>query len=193
MRIVHLFPAVLALVALTGCKDKEEKRPRQDNLAVGSALGLTQGPLAQAASAQALASAMVAQTAVNASVTGKMSSVGGELGTWNVSFAECSSGESRGFFGVDFYVAGSDELRLRYVHDEANGDVVKFGIPGKSGNVIVPDRKQCTVSGTLEKTNVQSWTPKGNIRHLNGHVKFDCKLSEGKGHVTGEATFTSCH
>ena len=34
---------------------------------------------------------------------------------------------------------------------------------------------------------------KGKTRHLKGHVKFDCKLDGGKGHVRGEATFSHCH
>jgi hypothetical protein len=193
MRIRHALPVFLVFVSVGlggGCRNKEEK---PSPMAVASALGIAQGPLAQAASAKAAASAAMAESPVVANVNGSMHSVGGELGTWDVAFTECQSGEVRGFFGVDFYVAGSDDLRLRYVHDEANGDVVKFGIPGKSGTVIVPDRKQCKVNGTLEKTNVNTWTPQGKIRHLNGHVKFDCTLSEGKGHVTGEATFTGCH
>jgi hypothetical protein len=149
--------------------------------------------LEAAASAKALASAMVQEA--QTSITGKMHSVGGELGTWDVALNECHSGESEGFYGVDFYVKGSDELRLRYVHDEAKGDVVKIGIPSKKDTALVLDRSDgCTVlDGALEKTNFTTWTPKGKIRHLSGHVKFDCKHSAGKGHVTGEVTFSHCH
>ena len=144
------------------------------------------------ASALAFASAVAQQAAPT--LTGKIHSAGGELGTWEVTLDECHSGEVLGFFGVDFYVAGSNDLRLRYVHDEAKGTVVKVGIPSKKGSVYVLTREdKCTVlEGSLEKTNVSTWTPKGKIRHLDGHVKFDCAV-EGKGHVTGEATFSQCH
>src|SRR6185436_12140060 len=99
------------------------------------------------------------------------------------------------FFGADFFEAGSDDLRLRYVHDEAKGDVVKVAYPTKKGTVLVLDRdSKCTVlEGAVEKTNVKTWTPKGDIRHVNGHVKFDCVPSGGNGHVIGEATFSHCH
>jgi hypothetical protein len=140
----------------------------------------------------ALASAMAAE--YEAKVAGSIHSVGGALGTWDVVLEECRSGESLGFFGVDFYIKASDEVRLRYVHDEANGTIVKVGYPSKKGTAYrINNTDGCAVlEGTLQKTNVRSWTPKGKISHLTGHVKFDCPV-EGKGHVTGEVTFSDCH
>jgi hypothetical protein len=197
MRTRHVVSGSFLLMAFLGCQD----RTKQDATQAASAQvqGLVAGQraaqaqaLAQAASAQALASAAVQEAPTT--VTGKMHSVGGELGTWDIALGECASGESLGFYGADFFVAGSEDLRLRYVHDEAKGDIVKIGIPSKKGSVLVPDRNACTVlEGSVEKTNFKTWTPTGEIRHLNGHVKFDCKVSDGKGHVTGEATFSHCH
>jgi hypothetical protein len=149
--------------------------------------------LAQAASAQALASASMAQS--QPSVAGRVHSTGGELGTWDIALDSCQSGQNSGFFGVDFFVTGSTEMRVRYVHDEAAGDVVKVAIPSRPGSALVFDRAaKCSVlEGALEKTNFNTWTPKGNVTHLNGHVKIDCAASGGKGHVSGEAIFTHCH
>lgn len=131
---------------------------------------------------------------VSAKVTGSIHSVGGRLGTWDVTLNDCRSGEAFGFFGVDFYAPGSDALRLRYVHDEANGTIVKIAYPTKPGTVYELRREDsCAVlEGSLRKTNVSTWTPQGNIRHLNGNVKFDCPV-EGQGRVTGEATFSDCN
>jgi hypothetical protein len=190
-RVVWL---ALFVVPSLACKDN----PATQTLA-GAASAQAQAAAA-VESAQAMASA-AAQEAMAAAaqgatttVTGKIHSVGGELGTWDVALSTCASGETAGFYGVDFYVGGSDDLRLRYVHDEANGDVVKIGIPSKKGSLLVPERSACSiVEGAVEKTNFTSWTPKGNIRHLDGHVKFDCKHSGGKGRVSGEATFAHCH
>jgi len=198
MRTRHVVSGSFLLLAFIGCQDNRTKQSATQ-AASAQVKGLVQGQanaqaqaLAQAASAQAMASAAMQEAATT--VTGKMHSVGGELGTWDIALGECTSGESSGFFGVDFYVTGSEDLRLRYVHDEAKGDVVKIGIPSKKGKVLVPDRDACTVlEGSVEKTNFKTWTPTGEIRHLNGHVKFDCKVSDGKGHVTGEATFSHCH
>ena len=96
---------------------------------------------------------------------------------------------------MDFYAAGSDQLRLRYVHDEAMGEIVKVAYPSKPDTANVFDRNdECSVlEGAIEKTNVTSWTPRGRIRHLNGHVKFDCRHTDEKSHVTGEVTFSHCH
>jgi hypothetical protein len=96
---------------------------------------------------------------------------------------------------VDLYAVGGDDLRVRYVHDEAQGEIVKVLIPGKDGDALQFDRNQhCSVlEGDVEKTNVSSWSSKGNIRHVNGHLMFDCKNTAGKGRVTGEVTFTGCH
>lgn len=198
MRTRHVVSGTFLLMAFLGCQDKGTKQSATQ-AASGQVEGLRQGQqaaaaqaIAQAASAEALASAAVQQSPTT--VTGKVKSVGGELGSWDIVLSECASGESLGFFGVDFFVTGSEDLRLRYVHDEAKGDIVKIGIPSKKGTVLVPDRDACTVlEGSVEKTNFKTWTPTGEIRHLNGHVKFDCKVSDGKGHVTGEATFAHCH
>jgi hypothetical protein len=131
--------------------------------------------------------------AFNSKIDGKIHSVGGELGTWDITLDECHSGEADGFFGVDFYVKGSDELRLRYVHDEAAGTVVKIGIPSKKDTAYRLTRDDgCKVlDGDLQKTNVTQWSRKGDIHLLNGNVKFDCPI-DGGGHVTGDVTFTYC-
>jgi len=148
--------------------------------------------LGEAASAQAMASAVAAQSLTH--VTGHVHAAGGDMGSWDIVLSGCQSGEQNGFYGVDFYVAGNDNMRLRYVHDEAMGEVVKIAIPSKPGTAAVFDRTdRCSVlEGSIEKTNVSTWTPRGKIRHLNGQVKFDCKRGDG-GHVTGEATFAHCH
>ncbi len=145
------------------------------------------------ASVQAMQSAVAAQ--FQASVTGRVHSAGGELGSWDIALSDCQSGESNGFFGVDFYVAGSDHMRLRYVHDEAMGEIVKVTYPSKPGTANVFNRNdKCSVlEGSVEKMNVTNWTPKGRIRHLSGHLKFDCIHTDGTGHVSGEATFSHCH
>jgi len=186
MRFWRFGPALLLLAPSVGCKNN----PAQDNLATDNAVSQA---LAQAASAQAMASAVVAES--QTSVTGKVHSAGGELGTWDIALSDCQSGEVNGFYGADFYAAGSSEMRLRYVHDEAAGDVVKVAVPSKKGAVLVFDRAaKCSVlEGSIERTNVTTWTPKGKIRHVNGHVTFDCSDSGGKGHVSGEATFSHCH
>jgi hypothetical protein len=192
MELWRLVPASLLLLLLpVGCKDKVA----QSDPAASAASAAVSQALAQAASAEAMASALVAMAAQSqTSVTGKVQSVGGELGTWDVTLSGCQSGEASGFYGADFYASGSDEMRLRYVHDEAAGDVVKVAVPSKKGALLVLDRAaKCSVlEGSVEKTNVNTWTPKGNIHHLNGHVRFDC-TGAGKGRVSGEVTFSDCH
>jgi len=149
--------------------------------------------LAEAASAQALASAVTSPSgmaAISRNLSGTVHSVGGDLGTWDMTFDECQSGEINGFYGVDFYVAGNN--RARYVHDEAKGELVKLKIPDTTTWMTFDGDAQCKVlDASIEKTNVTQWTPKGNIRHVSGHVKFDCP-SKNKGHVTGDVTFSHC-
>lgn len=176
----------LSLVVLVGCKSKEN--PTKPSIAVQ-----LNGVQETINSAQALGSAAVAESQTK--ITGKLHSEGGTLGNFDVDLTACKSGEVNGFFGVDFFATGSDDLRLRYVHDEAKGEIVKVAYPTnvKKDTVQVLDPAACKViEGNVEKTNFQTWTPKGNIRHVNGHVKFDC-AADGKGHVTGEATFSHCH
>jgi hypothetical protein len=149
--------------------------------------------VAPADSAQPLPSAVAEPSLTH--VTGNVHSAGGDLGTWDIVLSDCQSGEVNGFYGVDFYVAGSDHLRLRYVHDEAMGDIVKVGYPSKPGTVNVFDRdSKCSIlEGSIEKTNYSTRTSKGSIRHLNGHLKFDCRHADDKNHVTGEVTFSHCY
>jgi hypothetical protein len=128
-----------------------------------------------------------------ASVTGNVHSVGGELGTWDATINDCHSGEVHGFYGADFGVASQPSWTFRYVHDEAAGDVVKVLIPTKDTALVFDRDAKCTVlEGSVTKTNVTKWTNKGNIRLLNGQVKFDCVHSKGAGHITGNATFSMC-
>jgi hypothetical protein len=183
-------PALLLLAPLVGCKDHTaQDNPTQDNPLVGNVVSEA---LAQAASAQAFGSAAVAQS--QPSVTGKVHSAGGELGTWDITLGDCQSGEVKGFYGVDFFVNSDSEMRLRYVHDEAAGDVVKVAVPSKNTMLVFDRGAKCSVlQGSIEKTNFTTWTPQGKIRHLDGHVKFDCTASGGKGHVSGEASFSHCH
>lgn len=177
------FAVTLALVACR--KDSSSSSNGSGSQSLGPSL------------ASAMASAMTKDMGpTTTSVTGSVHSSGGDLGTWDMTIADCQSGERNGFFGADFYVASSDDLRLRYVHDEASGDVVKIAIPSsKDGKFMVFDRDaKCTVrEGSVAKTNVKTWTPKGDVRHVDGHVKFDCTNTEGKGHVTGDITFSHCH
>jgi hypothetical protein len=215
---MHPWRLSLLLLALSaGCKDKTEQQDpaiaqalaqAASAQAIASAIAAQAQPggpakpqslndtvseaLAQAASAQAMASAAAVEGQTK--VAGNVHFEGGPLGTTDTALGACQSGEVNGFFGVDFYVAGSTDTRLRYVHDEAAGDVVKVAVPGKSELAVFGRSAKCSVlEGSLEKTNFNTWTPKGNIRHLNGHVKFDCPTGGGKARVSGEATFSHCH
>lgn len=165
-------PFTFVLIALVACRDRSSSTD-------GSPDG---GP----SYAEALAAS---------SVQGSIHSTGGALGTWETTLRDCRSGEVEGFFGADFYAPGSAELRLRYVHDAAKGEVVKIVYPAKKDTALVLDRDAtCAVlEGRVEKTNFKTWTPKGEIRHVSGHVKFDCLHTGGAGHVTGEAAFSQCH
>jgi hypothetical protein len=60
--------------------------------------------------------------------------VGGQLGTWDVALSDCQTGELSGFYGADFFVAGTTNIRLRYVHDEATGEILKIFYPDKEGH-----------------------------------------------------------
>ena len=75
------------------------------------------------------------------------------------------------------------------------GSIPLEACPGKKGEALVFDRDaKCKVlEGHIEKTNVKQWTPKGDMRHINGGVKFDCTHTSGKGHVNGEIKFEHCH
>jgi hypothetical protein len=176
------------LLAASACRDKSPPPPPTP---------AGPSPEEAASSAQAAASAVASSlmAQMQTVVTGKVHSEGGALGTWDITLDSCQSGERNGFYGVDFYAPGSDELRLRYVHDEAQGEIVKIVYPTKKDTALQLDRNEkCTVlEGHVEKTNVSTGTAKGQIRHLNGHVKFDCKHTGGKGRVSGEATFAHCH
>jgi hypothetical protein len=183
MRSRHLVPGLLLLVPAIGCKAKVDKSP------AGTASAQALGPIAQA-----MASAVPPHVDLETSITGNVHSVGGELGTWDITLNSCHSGETQGFYGVDFSTAGSDDLRLRYVHDEAAGEVVKVMYPNKTLARVFNRDDSCTIlEGSIQKMNMTVWTPKGRIRYLQGHVKFDCKQTGGKGRVTGEATFSGCH
>src|ERR1035437_421549 len=95
----HVVSGAFLLMAFIGCQDNRTKEAAAQ--AAGSEVqGLIQknrvAPAYQAiASAQALASAAAEQSAT--SITGKVHSVGGELGTWDIVLGECASGESLGF------------------------------------------------------------------------------------------------
>ena len=128
-------------------------------------------------------------------VTGYVHSVAGQLGTWNVTLSDCQTGELNGFYGADFFVAGTTNIRLRYVHDEATGEVLKIFYPDKKDTAAVFDHTdKCTVlEGAVTKMNARTRVVgKGDIRHVEGHVKFDCTYDKD-GHVTGEVTFSHCH
>ncbi len=183
MHAWRLVAGFLLLVPFVGCQNDRAKK----------AVAAAASAQALVASAQAIASA--AETEGATIITGSMHSVGGELGTFDVTLTSCQSGEYNGFYGADFYATGSDDLRLRYVHDEARGDIVKIAFPAKKGTVRVFDRDdKCKIlEGGVQKTNFSTRTSKGQIRHVNGHVKFDCAYTPGAGHVTGDVTFSHCH
>ena len=184
MRFGHLVVGLLFLVAFVGCKkaDRAKQTPAD-----------AKQTRAEPATAQPTASASAAPSSPP-NATGNVHSKGGELGTWDIVLRHCESGEVDGFFGVDLYLAGSDDWRVRYVHDEAMGEIVKVLIPTKKTALVFDRDAKCSVlEGSIEKMHVTTWTSKGKIRHLEGHVKFDCTHSGGKGHVTGEATFSGCH
>jgi len=185
MRLLSCF-AIIGLVALSsGCRSK-------DTTSTTSASTTSTGP-ASLATTQAIASALGSDVPLTARVTGNIHSVGGGLGTWDTTLDNCSSGETEGFYGADFSAPGSTDLRLRYVHDEAKGEVVKIIYPNKKDTafVISKDDRCAVLEGFVQKENMTVWTPKGRIRYVKGHVKFDCKV-EGN-HVTGDITFESCH
>ena len=196
MRSWQLVAGFLLVVPFVGCQNDAKKQAAAaaaSAQAAAAAAKATPPGAAEVASAQALAATLTAQGATT--ITGSVHFVGGELGEYDLVLTRCQSGEYEGFYGADFYVSGSDEMRLRYVHDAAKGDVVKIAIPSKKAKVLSFDHTdKCTVlEGSVEKTNFNTSTPKGKIRHLNGHVKFDCTYTPGAGHVTGEVTFTHCH
>ena len=178
----------LLLILALGCGSSETQPPAEkkpDPAAVGKSIADN-----AVKNAEAMGSAMLEQ--VKTTVTGSVHSVGGDVGTWDIDLHECQTGEYNGFYGADFYVG--KQLRLRYVHDEAVGEVVKVMIPSKKDTARVFDRDAtCTVlDGSIERTNVTTWTSKGRMRHVNGHVKFDC-TDRSKGRVTGDITFSHCH
>lgn len=174
------------MLVLAGCRG--DAKPKDDPTSLIPALPQIPSPAASEVAE------LLAQEPLGMTVTGKIHSVGGELGTFDVPLEECESGETSGFFGVDLYSKDSKDLRLRYVHDEAKGNIVKVAYNSKKGSVyvITRDDKCAVLEGSVEKTNFSTRSTKGMIRHLKGHVKFDCPV-EGKGHVTGEATFAGCH
>jgi len=91
-------------------------------------------------------------------------------------------------------VAGSTRSRLRYVHDEAAGEVVKIFYPDKKDTAMVFRRTDgCAVlEGSVTKMNVRTRVSgQGDIQHLEGRVKYDC-TADGT-HVSGEVTFSHCH
>lgn len=190
-RIVAGF-AFVVVPALVACrKDTGHGAPPVASATTGGGGGL---PGLPAGAASALASALA--TNAETGVTGNVRSAGGELGTWDIALDDCQSGEHDGFYGVDLYAPGSNKMRVRYVHDEAVGEVVKVAIPAKQGSALVFDRdaKCAVLEGNVQKQDVWTGRTKSTrIRHVQGHVKFDCTHTGGAGHVTGEATFTNCH
>ncbi len=174
-------------------------------ITVGATVGSVSGNLSnanqqlgEAFSAVASVSAMEATMNLTPVTNGNIHSVGGELGTFDTALNDCQSGEHENFYGADFYAPGSDKLALRYVHDEAAGDIFKVAIPSKPGTVTVLDKEaKCTVrEGTITRTkhNVTTSRASGNIKYIDGHVKFDCaQFGPGKGRVSGEVTFANCH
>jgi hypothetical protein len=196
MRLQHCLLAVVFLVPFFACKSQRDQSTQTNQTNPADPMDQVKQGLVTAASLQAIAaSASAIQAAAKASASGNVHSVGGELGTWDVTFDSCRSGELNGFYGVDLFIPGNDSWRVRYVHDEANGEVVKIVYPSKPDTAIVLDREtKCSIlEGHVTKMNGQTWTPNGYIRHVEGHMKFDCPNTHGKGHVTGEATFSHCH
>lgn len=129
-------------------------------------------------------------------VTGNLHSVGGQLGTWEVALSDCQTGELNGFYGADFFVAGTTTIRLRYVHDEATGEVLKIFYPDKKDLAAVFDcSDKCAVlEGSITKMNARTRVVgKGDIRHVEGYVKFDCTYDHDRGQVTGDVVFSHCH
>ncbi len=189
MRLGAILLVALVIVPVFACR---KDKPSTDTSPIAKPI-VPNGPTL----ASALASSIVGDVGnTTASVKGTVHSTGGRLGASDLTFVACQSGERNGFFGADFYVAGSDDLRLRYVHDEAAGDVVKIALPSNDGMFMVLNHdSECSVlQGNVAKTNVQTWTPKGNVRHVEGHLKFDCPQTGGaKGQVSGEIDFSHCH
>ncbi len=173
---MRLIWVVLVLVSGCGKNHDEPSRGSADTAAVpGAALAAELG---------------------HAVVTGNVHSVGGKLGTWDVALSDCQTGEYNGFYGADFFVAGTTNIRLRYVHDEATGEVLKIFYPNEKNSAAVFDRtdKCAILEGAVTKMNARTRVPgKGDIRHVEGHVKFDCAYDTNTGHVTGDVTFSHCH
>jgi hypothetical protein len=185
---------------LVGCHDRGTKQTSEAGKAtaaaqVEAAKAVTAAAAQSDESGKAIAAALGVDVATH--VTGTVHSVGGALGTWDIALVDCRSGERNGFYGADFYVTGSDDLRLRYVHDEAAGEVVKVVYPTKLDTALQLDRtSRCSVlEGEVQRMNITSGSSNrlGAIRHLKGQLKFDCRHTRGKGRVTGEVTFTNCH
>lgn len=137
-----------------------------------------------------------AQKEAQPAITGSINASGGELGKWSITPDSCFNDQNMGFYGVDFYL--NQELRMRYVKDEAVGIVLKVIVPdGKKGTeahqALVFREADCSqLQGTLLKTNVMNWTPQGKLSNLKGTLSFDCTYNKGKEHLQGKLEFSGC-
>ena len=69
----------------------------------------------------------------------------------------------------------------------------KVRIPGQRTALVFAPEDCDTLDGAVEKTNINTWTPRGSVNHLRGHVTFECRHTSGTGLVTGNLVFSNCH
>jgi len=115
-------------------------------------------------------------------VGGSFTASGPRLGTFSFAPDDCSSGQKRGFFGVELTSSDSPDTLVRAVRDPVRGTLIAVERAGSKPIVLTPE--ECR---SLHVRVDQTSTNINDVWVVEGSATVDCA------ELRGEITFEGCH
>ena len=113
----------------------------------------------------------------------------GGSGDWTMHVNACQSGEYRQFFGVTFFDESQAKLGGRLVLPVEGDQTLLVNTPARGGSDEVRSGACQVWDVDLQRTG----TSYNRIVALQGHARFDCRLSNPEARLVGDLRFRSCH
>lgn len=115
-------------------------------------------------------------------VGGSFTASGPRLGTFTFAPDDCTSGQKRGFFGVELSSSDSPDTLVRAVRDPVRGTLIAIERAGSKPIVLTPE--ECR---SLHVRVDQTSTNINDVWVVEGSATVDCT------ELRGELTFEGCH
>ncbi len=120
--------------------------------------------------------------ASSSTLEGTLVASGDRLGAFTFAADACSSGQPRGYFGVELTAQGTPGTVLRAIRDPVRGTLLVFERNGGQPLVLSPEN--CT---TLDVQISQTNTRINGVWVMEGRAHADCA------ELKGSVTFSGCH